>query len=1303
MRAIVHLWVLPLSVLLACGPGPVIDDSSPDASEEEVDSGTNDGGENDGGETDGGETDGGDNDGGESDGGERCENCAGCCTAEGECLDGLDANACGSGGDDCSSCDLEDECRAGSCAPPLGPIEGDSCESPLALVPVNGVASRYVSLKTLGDDALSSCGTGADAVFTFEVLDDETRVVLSVTTTEAGVNPVVSLREACALDESELACEVGSGGKSTLTGVLDAGVYFAWVEADRTTSKSLLVEAKFTPTAGDTCEQPASMPFDDDGKATAFIPLGFEDDFALDCLEGTSGADSVHRIRVDSPSDFHASLSRVSGYTVYSSVIALRRTCDGPNIACGRAIDIAGLVPGDYFLLRDSSIYETDGFNIHAKLSPPRPEGATCARAVPISLSGGVGSVMGDLTGATDDVEGTCGGVSGRDKVHSFTIDALQQVSVTATRTSGTGNLSLRLTDVPRCAFGGSIACNAGAKVTVTKLLEAGTYLVVVDSNTVAGYTIDINAIAPAAAESCLNPGSFTFPAGGGTEHVAATMVGGTQESGNNACMGYDMPDHVYRVVTTDPLSNLSVVSKPTSGNNAPGVFLVEACNQIVPMVRNCGLTEATRRMQYTALPAGEWFVWVKAASVAGTPYTLDFTVAPTPDGDTCSNAFQLALSNGAEGGTASVTGDTTGAADDFNACSQISPAFPDKVYEFTIDRPLDLRATLATAAGSKGALTMLRNDSCQTDSTCARQLGDDTRLKVSSLPAGTHRFSVDHQSGGPGPYTLDVELAPHVQGETCANPIPLTLSNGAAGGSARVTGDLRDFIHDNGACYKNGADVFYSFTIDRTLDVRVAVESGEGLGYVYVGVFPSCDASVSCTSLSPGSSNAVRQGSLPPGTYVVAVDAEYAHAEGAFTLDVSLTEPTPGDTCAVAIPLNIAGSGGATTVAGSTAGGFNFHEKDCGTWYPDRVYTFTTTKELNLIASVAPAGVGKSHSLTLRAACDSKSLVCAKAGGTSATVRATDLPAGTYFLFVDKAEFGSPDDYTLNVALGARPAGDRCETALSLGLPTSGAGEVIVQGDTRPFFNDVTTSCGASTAKEGADVLYAFTTQAPMNLRLLVDAKTPGFRPTVSLRKGCGTSDADLRCGWVPTYATDAWTSHEKLPAGTWYVSVDGYDTTHAGAFELVARLSEAKIGESCADPMPVVLSGGNSGAATLSGWFADYFENHPDFWNSSGSDVVFKVTTDKARRLQALVEVSDRLAQPTLSVRKSPCDLKASDLATARPSYDGVACVGADIPAGTSYILVKSPLAKPSGTFNLSVHVDDVAAGDVCADAGR
>ena len=264
-------------------------------------------------------------------------------------------------------------------------------------------------------------------------------------------------------------------------------------------------------------------------------------------------------------------------------------------------------------------------------------------------------------------------------------------------------------------------------------------------------------------------------------------------------------------------------------------------------------------------------------------------------------------------------------------------------------------------------------------------------------------------------------------------------------------------------------------------------------------------------------------------------------------TLQAALTPPTPGDTCAVAIPLSFPTAGGTVQVTGTLADAFDDDRSDCATIYADRVYTFTTTQATNLIAEATTSTGLKAPILTLRSGtCEGPSVMCTYGGDTQSFIRNKNLPPGTYFLFVEKSNYNAPEDYALKVTLKDQPPGDLCVSALPLGLPASGSGEVTVQGDTRPFFDDLVPICGSSSGPGTApDTLYTFTTTTVMNLRMYVKALSSGFRPTLSLRKGCGANDFDMRCEATPSYADDTWTSYRKLPAGTYYFSASSTGMT--------------------------------------------------------------------------------------------------------------------------------------------------------------
>lgn len=1178
---------------------------------------------------------------------------------------------------------------------------GDSCTNPQDLTFSNGVATASGTLLDFGPDGAACAASGRDAVYRF-TLPTAGPVTVRLEPLSSQFDPSLTLGGACG--SSVMCGGAGPGVVEQVSQNLSAGTHLVQVESSNGSagpySLSVLTSAPDGGGAPSACLSPLSLTFNAAGAATAFVTTNGRPDTIQTCLSGaSSGPDTVFNFRVNSLSDLQASFSGSV------AAVALRSTCNGPDLACGSAINVADLAPGDYVLITDSYRTETSPQTLRASLTPPRPVGETCARPEPLTLSagtdGGSVTVAVNLATATDDIpngfaNAGCNGITNApDRFFSFTIGRPLVVTVSATRTSTTGAVEVGLVSTAGCAAGQATPCASGTNPGFSKLLMAGTHQVRVQGTVGSQATLTVSAVEPPAGEFCGNVVPITLPAGGGTQSHTATTRGSTQENSNNACSGYDMPDRVYSVTLADPVSNLNITTTAIGSTNAPAFIVVSACNEIVPDWERCGTTAAaTKSLDVSGIAAGTWFVWVKGPVLAGTDYRIDFTSRPSPPGETCRAPIPITLSDGLDGGSATVTGTTVGANDDYSACSQIAPAFPDVVYSLTLGRPLDVRVTMTPTGTGAGALTEL-DSTCRTTSlTCARGVAGQPVTFKGSLDAGTSLLSVDHLSGGPGPFTLDVRAAPPIPGDACGQPLPLVFP--AQGGTQQVVVDSRNVISSPEGCGRSG-DQFYALSLTQPMDVRVTRVNTTGSPRVGIGA--------TCASLTCQFGGTLAAGSVPNGTLLV-FDAD-DFTEQQHTYDVTVSPPTPGDTCANPIALSIPPTGGTQSVSGSLANAFDqFSSSACSSFYADRVYQFTTTQPLAFVAQATPSPLdGGAPVLSLRSTtCDSTTapIACGPTAPYGSSLRVASLPAGTHFLTVDRAGFSTPEAYSLDLSLGSRPAGDTCATALPLALPSMGPGEVTMRGDTRPAFHDVTPSCGASTGtRDAPDVAYSFTLSNPMNVRLFTHAVTPGFRPTVALKRGCATTDSDQACGWTPTFSADTWATARNLAAGTWYVVVDGYDALQAGAFDLTVRTSAVNpAGESCTNPSPIALSSGSFGRATVTGTFADYFEELTDCWNSSGSDAVFSISSSQARRIHVRATPSVSIAQPTLSLR-STCTSSASQLACERSSFDGTGRLAANLPAGTTSLIVKSGLAVPQGTFSLDVRVDDFDPGDVCSGA--
>ncbi len=131
------------------------------------------------------------------------------------------------------------------------------------------------------------------------------------------------------------------------------------------------------------------------------------------------------------------------------------------------------------------------------------------------------------------------------------------------------------------------------------------------------------------------------------------------------------------------------------------------------------------------------------------------------------------------------------------------------------------------------------------------------------------------------------------------------------------------------------------------------------------------------------------------------------------------------------------------------------------------------------------------------------------------------------------------------------------CASPLALLAPGEALeGEHVITGDTSMGFNSTVPSCNrASTAR---DLTYTFTLTEPMG----IDFRVSGYDTVLSLRvAGCADDDPAMRTqpNWCSDDASPPGDYGSRLatmlPAGTYYLIVDGYDGTQAGPFTLNAR----------------------------------------------------------------------------------------------------------------------------------------------------
>lgn len=413
-------------------------------------------------------------------------------------------------------------------------------------------------------------------------------------------------------------------------------------------------------------------------------------------------------------------------------------------------------------------------------------------------------------------------------------------------------------------------------------------------------------------------------------------------------------------------------------------------------------------------------------------------------------------------------------------------------------------------------------------------------RLDALDLQPGTYFVWVDNVAPGLS-FDVAASLLPLVEaGDVCAAPRTLSFSPRSDG--SRVATDLLDpkSYGRNGdvSCqFSPGPDVVYELETDGGEDLFVSAPLANAFSLRQ----GSCAAAELVCKTAPSiSSENYFEGGLPPGRHLLSVAV---YQDNALSLNATLRPSLPADNCGAPRPLVFSSGpdGGSVEVTGDTRGTHDDASGSCSASYfgsKDQVHTFTTTEVLDLRAVVT----GSSF-LYLRSSCRSGELGCGYSGLTTGSL----LP-GTYYLWVDGT---SPGPYTLTANLTRPVPGDTCLNPRTLLLSADDAGVALgvnVTGDTYRLFSDFQGSCGGSTSP---DLVYRLDTVAPLNLRAVVSPTWSSYQPTVYLRGASCDGGVEVACAAAPSPGTDATLMAPNLPAGTWYLFVDGLGGT-SGPFSL-------------------------------------------------------------------------------------------------------------------------------------------------------
>jgi hypothetical protein len=698
--------------------------------------------------------------------------------------------------------------------------------------------------------------------------------------------------------------------------------------------------------------------------------------------------------------------------------------------------------------------------------------------------------------------------------------------------------------------------------------------------------------------DTCASAQDIAFASGSDVATFTVDTTAASHQYSGTCAPTTNRPELVYRLTLT-AARDVAIDVQSSAGSDA--VFFVRAapCATGTQLsCRNATGTGGAETATLLNLQPGDYFLFIENDGAAALQATATVTLSPpttAPTGDSCAQPLAL---NVTPGTPHTFQVDTVSATDAHQGtCHASASGGRERVYQLTLTAAQDIQVD-AVGQGGVDPVLYLRASPCAsgTELSCRHAVGTSESLTVKNRPAGTYYLFVEQAGSTTGIIDVTVNLNPPTPppaNDTCAAPSQLTVVPGTPTSLVADTSAATDAQAGTCVTAAGSQELVYAFTTAAPHDIVVTATGATGVNpALYLRASPcGSGAQLACIDATfAGGTETFTSPNRPAGTYYLFVETVGA-AAGAVDVTVSLDSPTltpANDTCAAPQLLSVT-PGTPTTFTADTTSATNAHQGTCynsGTGAAvgrELVYqlTLTSPQDINVVA-VGRNTVDPVLYLRSSPCATGTELACQDAAGVTETLSALNRPAGTYFLFVEQwgTTAGLIDVSVSLDAPSAPSANATCATAQPLTLPATVTG--LTSGNTDDY--QVAAACGSGA---GPDVVYAFTTSAPGTFSARVTPLTRGFRPTVSVRNlaNCigGTSVDTAGCMTAPHNDHPVDLVVSELPAGSWYLVVDGSTSTQ-GRFELTASHTPFAPGtnNACASVQPLALSAAGNAYVT-------------------------------------------------------------------------------------------------------------------------
>lgn len=410
---------------------------------------------------------------------------------------------------------------------------------------------------------------------------------------------------------------------------------------------------------------------------------------------------------------------------------------------------------------------------------------------------------------------------------------------------------------------------------------------------------------------------------------------------------------------------------------------------------------------------------------------------------------------------------------------------------------------------------------------------GSVARLVLRQLAPGTYPLFISGSSDDE--VTLRVSYGPALpqpDNETCGTAARLEPATNV---QVSLAGTARDL---SSACGSDGGDVVYRFELVAPSDVSLRALSLDGHGLPRLALRSAAcaqaNSELTCRSSSPA---VLFARALPAGTYYAVVSSS-----GPTDIDVRLdlepaSEPPTGEGCA-AVPELVSGLNAEQNLG---------HRSDavqtrCMPGGVDATFALTLEQSSDVLL-VQRLSAGDTGALSLLgASCRPASeLACSSADVSPLRARLDSVAAGEYRVVAESA-LGAPTV----IAAFTRPASvptlvpfaDNCDDALV--IPASG-GRFI--GNTANVNADYEASCDFGSGFPGGapEQMLRLELEAPR--RVILDAQASGYDTLLVVRRASECPGREVEAACAPAQGAARSYLDMTLPAGDYFVQVDGYN----------------------------------------------------------------------------------------------------------------------------------------------------------------